>query len=294
MILQKTILGSVLALLFAVLGSAAFAQNDGTSYMPYIQGKSDTADIHAALAGAGFQVVGEYSPYPGAQIIAFTSDALKSAASQSNFGGYGAALRVSVTDVDGARQIAYNNPAYVSNIYRMNSNLSSVQSALETALGNEGEFGAKKGLTAQKLRKYRYKFGMPGFNGHMKLAEYDSHDAALAAVEAGLAQGKMDVAQVYRVDISSKEESVFGVSLGAAAGEGADATVMGTVDQASPRSTPHLCYEMLVSGNKVYMLGARFRIAQSFPSLTMGTFMKISAAPGDIKKALKEAANGAE
>ncbi|VAV96522.1 hypothetical protein MNBD_ALPHA06-2315, partial [hydrothermal vent metagenome] len=261
---------------------------------PFIQGASETEDVAAALTEAGFEIVGEYSPYAGAQIIFISSKDLRVAASQSEFGGYAAALRVSITDVDGARQIAYNNPAYVSNIYRMNNDLASVQSALEAALGNQGQFGAKKGLSIKKLRKYRYKIGMAGFKGHMKLASYDSHAAAIAAVEAGLAQGKMDVGQVYRVDLDDKEQTLIGVSLGAGAGEGADVVVMQTADQGAIRATPHLSYEMLVSGNDVYMLGARFRIAQSFPSLTMGTFIKIINSPGDIKKALKEAANGAE
>lgn len=277
--------------LISLFTTAALA-DDGM--LPFIQGSSDTVDVHGALTSAGFEIVGEYSPYAGAQIIAVTSPALQSTVRQSDFGGYGAALRVSITQVGNQRQIAYNNPSYVSNIYRMNSDLSNVRVALETALGNQGEFGAENGLSAGKLRSYRYMIGMPGFGGHMKLASYDSHAAAIASVEAGLAQGKLGVAKVWRVNVPGKNESVFGVSLGTAAGDGGDAHVMATVDQAAIRSTPHLSYEMLVSGNNVYMLGARFRIAQSFPSLTMGTFMKISAAPGAIKAALSEAANGAE
>jgi hypothetical protein len=261
---------------------------------PYIQGSSDTVDVKSALTGAGFEIVGEYSPYAGAQVIAITSDALKEAVSQSDFGGYGAAIRVSITDVAGQRQIAYNNPTYMSNIYQMNSDLAVVKVALVAALGNQGEFGAKKGLTTRKLRNYRYMISMPGFGGHMKLSSYDSHAAAIAAVEAGLAQGKLGVSKVYLVDVPGKDETLFGVGLGADAGDGGDAHVMATVDTAPIRSTAHFPYEMLVSNGDVYMLGARFRIAQSYPSLTMGTFMKISSAPGAIKTALSEAANGAE
>jgi len=44
---------------------------------------------------------------------------------------------------------------------------------------------------------------------------------------------------------------------------------------------------MLVDDNKVYMLHGRFRIALSFPDLSMGTFMKIMSTPGDIEKMLK-------
>jgi large conductance mechanosensitive channel len=48
----------------------------------------------------------------------------------------------------------------------------------------------------------------------------------------------------------------------------------------------HQPYAVLVSGGRVKMLHGRFRIAQSFPDLTMGTFMKISGAPGGIAKVL--------
>lgn len=75
-------------------------------------------------------------------------------------------------------------------------------------------------------------------------------------------------------------------------GEGADKTVMSVTDQADIRHTAHLPYEMLVSGSKVYALHGKFRIAQSYPDLTMTTFMKISNAPDAIEAALNSAASG--
>jgi len=51
-----------------------------------------------------------------------------------------------------------------------------------------------------------------------------------------------------------------------------------------------LPYELLVSGPDVIALRGRFRIAQSFPDLTMGTFMKIRSAPGAIKSTLTQVA----
>jgi hypothetical protein len=105
-------------------------------------------------------------------------------------------------------------------------------------------------------------------------------------VENGLAFGKA-VNKVYRIDIPDKEESVFGVAI--AEGEGADKIVMAATDTGDLRHTPHLPYELLVSGNKAYILHGKFRIAQSFPDLGMGTFMKISGAPNAIELTIKEA-----
>ena len=77
---------------------------------------------------------------------------------------------------------------------------------------------------------------------------------------------------------------LFGVGL--SQGEGADQTVMGTTDQAAPRHSAHLPYEILIDGKRVLAFYGQFRIAQSFPDLSMGTFMKISGAPDAIEAAL--------
>jgi len=66
---------------------------------------------------------------------------------------------------------------------------------------------------------------------------------------------------------------------------------MDYIDFADVKSTAHLPYEVLVSGNRVYHLFARFRIAISFPDLSMmgsNSFMSIMSAPGAIKDALTE------
>jgi hypothetical protein len=70
---------------------------------------------------------------------------------------------------------------------------------------------------------------------------------------------------------------------------------MDYIDFGDVKSTAHLPYEILVSGNKVYHLYARFRIAISFPDLSMmgsNSFMSIMSAPGAIKDALKETLAG--
>jgi hypothetical protein len=65
---------------------------------------------------------------------------------------------------------------------------------------------------------------------------------------------------------------------------------MKVIDFAELKQTPYLPYELVVSEGNVYTLHRKFRIAQSFPDLTMGTFMKISGAPGAIDYTLKQVA----
>jgi hypothetical protein len=166
-----------------------------------------------------------------------------------------------------------------------------VKIKLVAALGKQKEYGSEDGITEKSLRKYNYMMGMEKFDslGKHELAEFKTFAEAVSAVEAGLAAGKAGVTKVYRVDVPGKEEAVFGVAI--AKGKGADKYIMDYIDFGDVKSTAHLPYEVLVSGNKVYHLFARFRIAISFPDLSMmgsNSFMSIMSAPGAIKESLTE------
>ena len=254
---------------------------------------SIVTDVKAKLGGAGFEVVGEYTPYTDATIIIITSDALKAASAKSKFGGYAAGQRVSVTKINDEVQVAYTNPVYMANAYRMSVDLKDVMAKLQSALGSMKAYGPEDGLTAKDVRKYHYMFGMEYFDEPSLLAEYKSHGDAITAVEKSLAAGKGGVSKVYRIDVPGKDESVFGVSLTKDCS--ADKFVMGHIDFKPVRSTAHLPYEMLVSGKNVYALYARFRIAINFPDLKMmgdNSFFKIMCAPDAIEEALTLAAGG--
>ena len=70
-----------------------------------------------------------------------------------------------------------------------------------------------------------------------------------------------------------------------------DRFIMSEIDFHDVKSTAHLPYEVLVSGNKVYALYARFRIAINFSDLSMmgkNSFMNIMSSPNAIKDALKK------
>jgi len=290
----RTVIGLATASAVLIM-NISLAQAEGLK--PFILGKepqkTDPAqvvdDVKTALQAQGFEIAGAYSPYPNATVIVVTSDDLKAAAAKSDFGGYGAVERVAVTKVKDKVQVSCTNPPYWAAAYRMADNLDDVKAKLEAALGKQMEFGSKKGLTEKELRKYHYMFGMAKFDslGDHKLTEYKSYQEAISAVEAGLAAGKAGVTKVYRVDIPGKEEAVFGVAI--TKGKGADKYVMDYIDFADVKSTAHLPYEILVSGDKIYSLYAKFRIAISFPDLSMmgsNSFMSIMSAPDAIKDAL--------
>ena len=289
----------------ALILSAGIALAQDALLKPFVlasKGPGDQAQkveaTKAALAGQGFTVVGSYSPYPGATVIAVTNDELRTTAAKSEHGGFGAAQRVAVTKVKDEVQVSYTNPVYMANAYRMAGELKDTAAKLKAALGKVEEYGAQ-GLTAEKLRKYHYAFGMEYFDEPNEFAKYGSHEEAVKAVEAGLAAGKHGVTKVYRVDVAGKKEALFGVAL---KGDGDnkfmdDKYIMNEIDFRDVKSTAHLPYDILVSDNKVYALYARFRIATSFPDLSMmgaNSFMNIMKAPEAIRKALALTSGGKE
>ena len=286
--------GFILCML--ILSSSVNA--DDTKLKPFVLGGvvqgtigSQLIALKSTLTQAGFDVVGEYSPYPGAQLVVVTNDALKSNAEKSEFGAYGATLRVSLTATEAGVQIAYTNAKYMAPAYRMQGDLTAVAASLESALGKQQEFGSKQGVSAKKLRKYHYMMTMPYYDDQVKLASHATQQEALAVVEANLAAG-VGASKVYRVDLANKQESVFGVAI--TEGSGADESVMKTINTAQLKATAHLPYELIVSQGKVFMLHGKFRIAVNFPDLGMGTFMKISGAPGDIEDQLELASSKPE
>lgn len=285
----KHLVAMTVALVAGVAGAA-----DATM-KPFVlaeRASGDPAAVVAAVKGkverAGFQIVGSYSPYDGATILAITSDELLAAAAKNRFGAYGAVQRVSVTKVADEVQVAFTNPAYMQAAYRMAGDLSGVGAKLAAALGRVEEFGPKDGMTDKQLRKYHYMVGMQYFDDPSELGTFGSQAEAVAAVEAGLAAKRGGASKVYRVDVPGADETVFGVAL--TDGCGADRNVMKEIDFKPLRSTAHLPYELVVSKGEVFALHARFRIAVNFPDLSMmgdNSFMRIKCAPGSIEKALK-------
>ena len=297
-LLRKTLFAG-----FMILFSAGSALA-GDILMPFVLASTSSGDVttvsgevKSKLTGAGFEVVGEYSPYGDANIIIVTNDALKATAAKSDFGAYGAAQRVSITKNGDVTEVVYTNPIYMAAAYRMASDLADIRAQLEGALGAEKDFGSEKNLTAADLAKYHYTVMMEYFDDPSELAEYDSQAEALKAVNDSLAAGLGGTAKVFQIDIPGKDESIIGVALkGKDADDcSGDEFIMGKIDKASPRSTAHLPYEIVVSDGTAYALFARFRIAINWPHLPMmasetgATFMSIMCAPGAIEEALIEA-----
>ena len=276
------------------------------SLKPYILSSTNTSsvketslEVKAALKSSNFNVVGEYSPVsdPGRWVIIVSHPALtKAVQSIAGKTGFAATLRVAITKESQGTVVSYTNPLYWGNAYfrddfdKVASNYDEVAKAFKSALANIGKvnntsFGSEKGEEIDDLRKYHYMMGMPYFDDTKELGEFSSYNQALNKIESSISKGMPGLTKVYRLDIPGQDLTLYGFALG---GENGESKFMPKIDVSTPKHTAFLPYEILVMGNEVHMLHGRFRIALSFPDLTMGTFTKIMSSPGDIEDLLKQ------
>ena len=268
---------------------------------PYVLAYTNTVDLNTEiatvkgkLAAAGFEVVGEYSPYPTAHVVSFTSADLKAAAAKPALSAFGAVLNVGLTVVDGKLQVAYLNPRYQAAAYRLPVDLAGVAQALAKALGAQDSFGADKGRTAEQLRDFRYMVGMENFEDTYDLGSHASYEDAVKTVEANLQKKVGGGAKVFRLDLPG-QRTLFGISRAQVTDQRANDKhiLQDTVDQKfAVKTTSYLPYTLLVDGKSVKAQHMRFRMAVWHPDLTMVTFGKLMSSPGAIEELLAKVSGG--
>lgn len=272
---------------------------------PYVLGTegsltvSETAvQLKSGLSQNGFEIIGEYAPASDDDrwVLVVTSDELKSSVKQfGGLTGFAAALRVAVTKEGTKTVVSYVNPEYLGNAYyRKNYNeiqpaFAATAAKLKSAVSVTGPFigtpfGSEDGLEPKKIQKYHYMFGMEYFDDVVKLNKFSSFNAAVEAIESNLSAGTKNVDLVYSIAFPDQELKLYGLAL---SGETGEEHFMPIIDISSPKHTAFLPYEILVKGNEVVMMHGRYRIALSFPDLTMMTFGKIMSTPSDIKDLMK-------
>ena len=271
-----------------------------TAYQPFVLASINDAGLEQqteatvdALIGAGFTIAGQYSPLENTSVIVVTSPELQEIAAKSDKGGYGAGERVSVTEREGKTEVAFINPLYIQYAYRLEGDMQGVYDQLSEALGNVETFGAEKQMTAKKLGKYHYKPMMPYFDDPYELGSFDSHEAAIAAVETGLAAEGDALTLVYRIDIPGKNQTVFGVGMKATSDAEDDIDEehqLAIVDFEGYSKVAYYPYEILVDGSNVEALHMKFRMAVHYPDLSMmgaHGFTKLMSAPGATQDAFE-------
>jgi len=295
--MRRTALMMVLLLVAAAFGSS-------NPLKPYTlgarSGESLTAardEMRAALKTAGLTVLGEYAPAGDETrwVIVFNAPELTEAVQLTgDLTGFALALRVALTADDTGVDISYTTPAYWGNAYFQKAYPDvehlylALEKKLKTAMAGLGTvrdvpFGSEDGLTAKELRHYHYMFGMEYFEDVVDLNSFSSYSVAKSVIESKLSKGG-DTRLVYAMELPGAELKLYGVALSGATGEG---HFLPIIDIGTPRHSAFLPYEILLKGNQAVMLHGRYRIALSFPDLSMTTFGKIMSTPGDIEDLMR-------
>ncbi len=286
--------------------SFSFYLGKAQNLSPYIVGFETNESVTATqtkvvsqLELNGIKVVGQYQPAndKNRAVIVFTANELETAVKTiGGLTGFAVTLRIGITNENGKTIVSYTNPLYWGNAYfrndfdKVSGSYAILIEHIEKAMKASGEFtgkpfGSKHGLSTKDLRKYHYMMTMPYFEDVVELANFDSHVAALDKIESALKKSVPDISQVYKVNIPGKELTLYGFAL---SGEKGESKFLPIIDIGQPKHTAFLPYEVLVKENKVLMLHGRYRIAISFPDLTMMTFTKIMSTPGNIESLLKQ------
>ncbi len=259
------------------------------------------ARIEEHLIAADFEVVGSYSPADDETlgVICITHEELKTAAAAAGgLRGFAAVLRVGFHQTEDGIKVSYTNPLYWGNAYwekdypqvealyeQLDKDLRQVFADLPATLFSP--FGSKKGVPAKKLSKYHYMISMPYFHSVQKLDTGSSYQDAVTRIESRAAAEDSAVKIVYSIKFPEQEMALYGTAL---TGENGESKFLPKIDFEEPRHVPFLPYEMLVLKDQVVSLHGKFRIALSFPDLSMVTFMKIVSTPGDIADAQRSVA----
>lgn len=254
--------------------------------------------VKEQLTNNGFQILGQYSPDHNQKsiVVAFTSEEMMEAVNiVGNLSGFAMAWKVAITPENGMVNVSYNNPEYWGNAYfrsdfpRVKDLYKKIDENLKSAMAACGGtdlkyFGSEKGLSPKRLQKYRYKVLMPEFHETEIIGKFESYAEATKTIDFNLKTNADLLTQVYSISLPGKNIKLYGIGI---AGENGENKFMPKIDINNPKHTAFLPYEILIIDNKVHMLAGKYRIALSFPDLSMGTFMKIVSTPGDIKENLK-------
>jgi hypothetical protein len=291
---MKNIFISLIFMLIFSTGS--FGQN----LSPYIKIGETTETMQQAsekitqtLQNNSFTILGTYNPSNKTtlKVIAFTRTDLKNTVVKvTDRGALSAVFKVGLVEKNGKVTMSYTNPEYILRTYlgdsynTHKSSLQKVTADLKTAFSAIGQefspFGGS--VKAENLKNYHYKIMMPYFTDAVKLNEFSSFEQGVKTIEANLKAKKGTTVLVYKLVYEKENIAVFGIGLqDNAKGESHFLPIIGEDNVAA------MPYEIILQGKKATMLPGKYRLAVSWPELSMGTFMKIVSTPGNIEDTLE-------
>lgn len=280
----------------SIFNTSSFGQN----LSPYIKIGETTETLQQAsekitqtLKNNSFTILGSYNPSNKStlKVIAFTRTDLKNTVVKvTDRGALAAVFKVGLVSKNGKVTMSYTNPEYLLRAYlgdnhnTYKSTFQKFDADLKNAFSTIGDESKPFGGTvkAENLKKYHYKVMMPYFTDPITLNEFSSFEEGLKIIEANLKAKKGATLLVYKLIYQKENIAVFGIGLqDKAKGESYFLPIIGEDNIAA------MPYEIILQDKKATMLAGKYRLALSWPELSMGTFMKIVSTPGNIEDTLE-------
>ena len=229
----------------------------------YAAKAQDAKKVQSKLKANGFSILAVTAPIKGSIVITVTNKELKATNS------WLATLNILVNE----KEVRVQNPSYFGAAYLQDKfkygqfagTLKSLQKALGDLYTVEDEF------KLSKLPKYQFMMGMAHVEDTIEVAEGEDLETKLkdnkyVAYSLKLPNGSTLVGHNLR-----SRTNKFLVKID-------------TVHNAHI-----LPYRSMIQEGKAVMLDPKYYLAVSLPLLSMGEFMKIASAPGNIEKDIKRA-----
>ena len=253
-------------LALTLLSASVFAA-DISSYL-YGDFES-TSKVKSDLNENGFEVIGEYDAMGDSQyhVVVYTCPGLKKVASTKTR-GFAGVQKVLVNSKD--KKLVFTNPSYFMPAFLQDDNNPKITEKVNTKL--EDTFGTLKGgdvkLEDDDIAGYHFMMGMPYYEDMIEIGEGSGLGKKLEA------NAKDNL--VFKLKVGNA--TVYGVAMPTKEGEKEFVPAISAAEHAA-----FLPYMVLVEGDKAYILHGKYYLAISNPNLSMGDFMNISSAPGDIE-----------
>lgn len=254
-----------------------------------------TAEVTKLLLKSDFEVLGMYHPDGNKNlgVIVFTCDELTSmATSVADKGAFGAMLKIGFISKGNTTNITLLNPYYVNQAYfgtgtnkdealEMTSLTDSlVKKALLPLLTKMEYYGSD--IPNEELKDYQFLPTMPRYEDVIELNEFDEYLEAVATIKNNLLKGIANSQLVYELAFHDKEITVFGVSF-----NGKNNLDKQMIDLMGVDCITSMPVEILVQGNKAYMLSGRYRIPLFNSGLRITKIFKIMGLSSDINSRME-------
>jgi len=240
----------------------------GDEISAYLTGKYQTVqDVKTKLNNGGFTVLAEYPSVSDGTTVVFTCKGIKNEAAKPNRAHAGV-LRVFVDDKN--KVISFTNPRYFGHAFMQDDYNDKVFSKAKTKI--EKAFGtltpSKDALDTDDLAGYHFMMGMPYYEDAEELASGNTQDLLTKAKAHN---------PVFVLKLSN-ESYLVGIDL-------SDKSFVEKIGRANATVLP---YCVAIENGKATMLNAKYYLAISYPSLSMGEFMTISDVPDQIQEELEK------